>query len=310
MKGLKKLALATAVAAAPFAAQAELKAMDDSAMGNVTGQAGVTIELETKVSIGQFKYTDEGSFAVNDIVLGGAGVVADAAVDNDGDGVADNTLLDQLKIDIDINDEGDAIIHVGSLQTDPTSGAPVPIDWGMTAGSMELLAGGTGSDSTTLISNLSMHGDLAALDLSVDTATDHLNVAVAFDIDDMDFDVDFLGIGIRDMVVTGAGDNFDYDGDGNTVAGGTEAEEGGFDLTTPTGQLAYGKLSKYANVNLDVYKGAGLGDSTATDVLRIDVNNVYMDMSIGAIEIGGTSIGSVAMDNVAVTNTKLAVYGH
>ena len=310
MKGLKKLALATAVAAAPFAAQAELKAMDDSAMGNVTGQAGVTIELETKVSIGQFKYTDEGSFAVNDIVLGGAGVVADAAVDNDGDGVADNTLLDQLKIDIDINDEGDAIIHVGSLQTDPTTGAPVPIDWGMTAGSMELLAGGTGSDSTTLISNLSMHGDLAALDLSVDTATDHLNVAVAFDIDDMDFDVDFLGIGIRDMVVTGAGDNFDYDGDGNTVAGGTEAEEGGFDLTTPTGQLAYGKLSKYANVNRDVYKGAGLGDSTATDVLRIDVNNVYMDMSIGAIEIGGTSIGSVAMDNVAVTNTKLAVYGH
>lgn len=279
-------------------------------MGNVTGQAGVTIELETKVSIGQFKYTDEGSFAVNDIVLGGAGVVADAAVDNDGDGVADNTLLDQLKIDIDIADDGDAIIHVGSLQTDPTTGAPVPIDWGMTAGSMELLAGGTGSDSTTLISNLSMHGDLAALDLSVDTATDHLNVAVAFDIDDMDFDVDFLGIGIRDMVVTGAGDNFDYDGDGNTVAGGTEAEEGGFDLTTPTGQLAYGKLSKYANVNLDVYKGAGLGDSTATDVLRIDVNNVYMDMSIGAIEIGGTSIGSVAMDNVAVTNTKLAVYGH
>ncbi|WP_375192896.1 DUF6160 family protein [Marinobacter sp.] len=309
MKGLKKIALVTAVAAAPFAANAELKALNDSAMGNVTGQAGVTIELETKVSIGQFKYTDEGSFAVNDIVLGGAGVVADAAVDNDGDGQADNTLLDQLKIDIDIADDGDAIIHVGSLQTDPTTGAPVPIDWGMTAGSMELLAGGTGSDSTTLISNLAMHGDLAALDLSVDTATDHLNVAVAFDIDDMDFDVDFLGIGIRDMVVTGAGDNFDYDGDGQTVADGTEAEEGGFDLTTPTGQLAYGKLSKYANVNLDVYKGAGLGASTATDVLRVDVNNVYMDMSIGAIEIGGTSIGSVALDNLAVTNTKLAIYG-
>lgn len=302
MKGLKKLALATAVAAAPFAAQAELKAMDDSAMGNVTGQAGVTIELETKVSIGQFKYTDEGSFAVNDIVLGGSGVA----------GGTGNELLDQLKIDIDVADDGDAIIHVGSLQTDPTTGAPVPIDWGMTAGSMELLAGGTGSDSTTLVSNLSMYGDLAALDMRVDTATDHLNVAVAFDIDDMDFDVDFLGIGIRDMVVTGAGNNFDYDGNGTTaeeeIAAGTGTVEG-FDYTTLQGQLAYGKLSKYANVNLDVYKGAGLGDSTATDVLRIDVNNVYMDMSIGAIEIGGTSIGSVAMDNVAVTNTKLAVYG-
>ena len=57
MKGLKKIALATAVAAAPFAAQAELQAMDDSMMGNVTGQAGVTIELETQVSIGQFTFT-------------------------------------------------------------------------------------------------------------------------------------------------------------------------------------------------------------------------------------------------------------
>ncbi|SFR39976.1 hypothetical protein SAMN04488073_0473 [Marinobacter gudaonensis] len=302
MKGLKKIALVTAVAAAPFAANAELKALNDSAMGNVTGQAGVTIELETKVSIGQFKYTDEGSFAVNDIVLGGSGVAGGTGTE----------LLDQLKIDIDVADDGDAVIHVGSLQTDPATGAPVPIDWGMTAGSMELLAGGTGSDSTTLISNLSMRGDLAALDLRVDTATDHLNVAVAFDIDDMDFDVDFLGVGIRDMVVTGAGNNFDYDGNGTTaeeeIAAGTGTVEG-YDFTSQAGQLAYGKLSKYANVNLDVYKGAGLGDSTATGVLRVDVNNVYMDMSIGAIEIGGTSIGSVALDNLAVTNTKLAIYG-
>ena len=54
MKGLKKIALVTAIAAAPFAAHADLKAMDDSAMGNITGQAGVTIELETQVSIGTF----------------------------------------------------------------------------------------------------------------------------------------------------------------------------------------------------------------------------------------------------------------
>ena len=81
MKGLKKIALATAVAAMPFAAHADLKALDDTAMGNVTGQAGVTIELETKVSIGQFVYTDEGSFTVNDIVLGGSGVAGGPGTD-------------------------------------------------------------------------------------------------------------------------------------------------------------------------------------------------------------------------------------
>lgn len=321
MKGLKKLALATAVAAAPFAAQADLKAMDDVSMGNVTGQAGVTIELETKVSIGQFKYTDTngggtgevggGSFAVNNIVLGGSGVA----------GGTGGQLLDQLKIDIDVADDGDAVIHVGSLETDAATGAPVPIDWGMTVGSVELLPGSTGTDSTTLLSNMSLHGDLAALDLRVDTATDHLNVAVAFDIDDMDFDVDFLGIGIRDMVITGAGLNFDYDGNGTTAgeelatsgggnpADGTAAE--GYDWSAdPRQKLAFGKLTNYANVNLDVYKGEGLGASTATDVLRVDINNVYMDVSIGETIIGGTNIGTIAIDNLAVTDTKLAVYGH
>lgn len=209
MKGLKKIALATAVAAAPFAAHADLKAMDDSAMGNVTGQAGVTIELETKVSIGQFKYTDEGSFAVNDIVLGGSGVAGGTGTE----------LLDQLKIDIDVADDGDAVIHVGTLDGNP-------IDWGMTVGSMELLAGSTGSDSTTLISNMSGYGNLAQLDFRVDTATDHLNIVAAFDVQDMDFDVEFLGIGIRDMVITGAGGNFDYDGDGSVMGADADGEFG------------------------------------------------------------------------------------
>jgi hypothetical protein len=297
MKGLKKIALVAAISAAPFAANAELKAMNDTAMGDVTGQAGVTIELETKVSIGQFKYTDEGSFAVNDIVLGGAGVVAAGAT------AGYNDLLDELKIDIDVADDGDAIIHVGTLDGNP-------IDWGLDVGSMQLLAGSTGSDSTTLISNLSGWGNLARLDISVDTADDHLNIAAAFDVQDMDFDVEFLGVGIRDLKITGAGDNFDYDGDGDTVANG-DTTEAGLDLTNPEQALKYGVLSGFANVNLDVYKGSGLGGATPkTGVLRIDVNNVYMDMTIGAVEIGGTSIGSLAIDNLAVTNTKLAVYGH
>src|SRR5690554_299292 len=287
MKGLKKIALITAMAAAPFAANAELQAMNDTAMGDVTGQAGVTIELETKVSIGQFKYTDEGSFAVNDIVLGGAGVTAVGA----GAGFGD--LLDQLKVDIDIADDGDAIIHVGTLDGNP-------IDWGLEVGSMQLLAGNTGTDSTTLISNLSGFGMLAQLDIRVDTATDHLNLVAAFDVQNMNFDVDFLGVGVRGLKITGAGS------DANAMAMYTA---NGYDVAamTPQQQAVF---TTFANANLDIYKGSGLGASTATDVLRIDVNNIFMDVSVASIEIGGASIGSVALDNVAVTDTKLAVYGH
>ncbi|MBJ6137747.1 DUF6160 family protein [Marinobacter litoralis] len=266
MKGLKKIALVTAIAAAPFAANADLKAMDDAMMGDITGQAGVTIELETQVSIGSFVYTDEGSFTVNGIQIGGSGLA----------GGAGTNLLDDLYIDIDVEADGDAFISVHSL-----SGAP--IDWGMTANSMSLVAA-DGSQSTTLVSNLAGHGNLAQLDIRVDTATDQLQLDVAFNVVDMDFDVEFLGVGIRDM----------------SIMGGRFFEDG------PAGGLP----ALFAVADVNVYKGAGLGASTATDVLRIDINDITMDMNIGAIEIGGTSIGSVALDNLTISNTKLAVYGH
>jgi len=58
MKGLKKLALATAVAAAPFA-QAELTAMDDSLLAEMTGQAGITIDVDLDMHIDAIKYVDQ-----------------------------------------------------------------------------------------------------------------------------------------------------------------------------------------------------------------------------------------------------------
>ncbi len=207
MKGLKKIALVAAIAAAPLASHAGMKALDDTTMGNVTGQAGVTIELETRVSIGEFTYTDEGTFAVTDIEIGGANASGLLGGLDDGNGgttpvipvpgmATQSDLLDDLKIDIDVAADGDAVIHVGSI-----TGAP--IDWGMQAGAMSLRAA-DGSESTTLVSNLKGFGLLGALDIRVDTATDELQLDVAFTVERMDFDVEFLGVGIRGMTITGA----------------------------------------------------------------------------------------------------------
>ena len=310
MKGLKKIALATAIAAAPFASHAGMKALDDTAMGNVTGQAGVTIELETKVSIGEFRYTDTdgydtdtsgGSFVVSDVVLGGAGVHLDPTGQV-------SQLLDELKIEIDVAADGDAIIHVGSLEpkmvpTNPDGTGPLiqaehpvtgeklwePIDWGVKVGSIGLQGSDRtvtdGSNSTTLISGLSGYGGLAQLDIRVDTETDTLNLDVAFNVVDMDFEVDFLGIGIKDMAIMG-GEYFESNGNPQTLEAG------------------------YAIAKVDVYQGNGFGTgSTAEDVLRIDIEDITLDMSIGAIEMGGTSIGSIAIDDLHVSKTRLAVYG-
>ncbi|MBS8239026.1 hypothetical protein DYI22_00730 [Marinobacter lipolyticus] len=311
MKGLKKLALVTAVAAAPFAAHAELQAMDESAMGNVTGQAGVTIELETQVSIGQFTYTDQGTFAVKGIELGGAGVSSSQSAADYAAATGAGSLLDELKIDIDIADDGDAVIHVGSMQEDG-SGNPLPIDWGFTADSMELE--GNADQNTVLVSNMDAWGLLGALDIRVDTddvegqvGTGTLNLDAAFTVEEMNFDVEFLGVGIRGMSITGSEDG------GETLGAAGLAAIFGEDPTALTAeeQRKVGLAQAgFAIIGMDVYKGDGFGsNSTATGVLRIDVDDVLMDINVAQTIIGGESIGTIGIDNLHVSNTRLAVYG-
>jgi predicted secreted Zn-dependent protease len=60
MKTIKQLALAAAVLAVPFMAQAELKAMDDSALATVSGQAGISISGDFSGSIGSIAWNDDG----------------------------------------------------------------------------------------------------------------------------------------------------------------------------------------------------------------------------------------------------------
>lgn len=271
MKGLKKIALATAVAAAPFAAQADLKALDDTTMGNVTGQAGVTIELETEVSIGEFRYTDEGYLSVNDIFIGGG------SVERDANGVVTGVsgMLDDLVIDIDVEADGDAFIDVHSI-----SGAP--IDFAMAVGSASLNATDGSGDSTLLASNIGIEGNLGLLNIRVDTATDNLIMNVGFNVTDMDMDVDFLGVNVRDL----------------TVYGATYYENGG----------AVDAASMFAQAQITV--GKGTSAATGGDALEITIPQFVADIGVGAVEIGGESIGSFRIDNLAVTNTTMKVYGH
>jgi hypothetical protein len=71
MEIIKKLALVSAISAASIGAQAELSLLEDNVLGDVTGQAGVTIEMEASISIDQVAYTDVGSLQINNIQIGG-----------------------------------------------------------------------------------------------------------------------------------------------------------------------------------------------------------------------------------------------
>ncbi len=280
-------------------------------MGNVTGQAGVTIELETRVSIGEFTYTDDGTFAVSGIELGGSTASGLASASN---APTAGNLLDRLAIEIDVESDGDAVIHVASL--DENNGQPVPIDWGVSVDSMSLR--GTGGENTTLVSDMKAWGLLGALDIRVDTDdvagyanTGTLQLDVAFDVRQMDFEVDFLAVGITGMEIRGAaadGDTIDF-----TVLNKADATDaaGVAQDARMRGLAAAG----FAIARLDVYKGDSLYAATGqanpkTEVLRVDIDDVLMDVNIAQTRIGGTNIGTIGIDNLHISDTKLAVYGH
>lgn len=68
MKGLKKLALAAAVVA-PFA-HAEMTSIDDSMMSEMTGQAGITIDIDLAMTIGEVRYIDQDGFGADGLDQG------------------------------------------------------------------------------------------------------------------------------------------------------------------------------------------------------------------------------------------------
>ncbi|MDP4548505.1 DUF6160 family protein [Marinobacter sp. MDS2] len=281
MKSLKKTALVLAVAGLPLAAQADLKPLEDAHMSNVTGQAGVTIELETKLSIDEFIYTDEGSFSIKDIKIGGANRTdLFEEITNFRDVLfgGANDLIDNIKIDIDVAADGDAIINIWPITA-------APIDFGVSTGNWSLQGA---TDSTLLASNFSMVGAFTKVGLHIDTATDTLNLKTQVGISDLDVDVDFLALGIRDLKMTGA----DYMG---TKLDGSAANPS--------------VLTLGANIDMDIYKSTRLADPTQ-DALAIDLNTFAADMSIGDVLVGGTSIGSVMLDNLVVENTTMRIYGH
>lgn len=270
MKGLKRTLLALGVAGLPAAAMADIEMLDDSVMGNITGQAGVTIELETKLNIDRFIYTDEGSMVINDISVGGTNRTdMFSEMGTNLTGAAPSDLLDNIRINIDIANDGDAIINILPM----TFGA---VDLRISTGEWNLAGSG---NSTTIMDNFHMDALIGSGTIRVDTATDVLSFRADLAIDDMDFDVPFLALGIEDLRLTGA----DYD------------------LSAPQ------PLDLFARVEMGIYKTA---NSQGISSLAIEIPEFRADMSIGGVIVGGTSIGSVFMDDLAITNTQMIIYGH
>jgi hypothetical protein len=193
MKAFKKLALVTAIAAAPFA-QAEMTSIDDSVLSEMTGQAGISIELSAQATIGSIVYTDTdgvtglaadaGTIGLNTIAFGGAAVA----------GQAGSNFLEDIKIDIDVDANDGLIIHLGATNPiDAISGAN-PVDFGLTVGSVDL------NSSLVLASDISIAGNIGPIDVAISNAG-VIDVDAYFEVTAGSLNVDVLGVGITNLTI-------------------------------------------------------------------------------------------------------------
>lgn len=322
MKGLKKLVLATAVAAAPFA-QAEMTAMDDALLGEMTGQAGVTIELSANVSVGSFVFTDTdgyvpnalftiesaatayadsisatpavggvataGTFSMNNIVLGGAG----------GTGA-----LDDIKIDIDIDGNDGLVIHLGGTNTaDVITGGAKAVDFGLSVGSVDV-------NSATLASNIAINGNLGPIDVVI--ANDStISVDAYFEVTSGGMDIDVLGMGLTNLTV---GDDSAPIASSNTYSGAIDAVQaiavaqnaaliaGGGDLAVSSNGAAITGAGDQAVADLLA------ADPTADAAAQTAARTAGETAATDAFRAGGEAAATAQVEAGAITGVSNMAY--
>lgn len=287
MRGLTRKLLVLGMAALPVLCHAQISPLADSTMGNVTGQAGLTIELQTKIHIDQFKYTDQGSFSINNIDIGGANTnsffpelgVSDLAGTNPGPN------LDNIKLNIDMTSSGDAIINMLPISFSA-------VDFKITTGQWDLQ--GT-AGTTELISNFNMVGLLGSGTIRVLNAQNKLSVRLGFAVSDLDFDMPIVGFGIRNMQITGECYNAPGAACGNFGAG-----------TYGSPQL----LDLFSDNTFYIYKATSSMPNSGHTGMDVNIPSFKASMTIGQVLMGGQSIGSLDIYQFELHNTNLVVYGH
>jgi hypothetical protein len=310
MKGLKRISLVTAIMAAS-AAQAELVAMDDTAMGATTGQAGITIDINSaEISIGAIDYQDEGFITIQDVVLGGG----TAGFGGPGDGVLNNI---RMTVDVagpggsglansragetyiagaaalvggsvsgnytaqTIND-GDLVIALLAIDS---SNLLQSVDYGLSIGSIGIAAStetvGAITNNTVLLSNLDLNGYLGPIELVVHNDNSGLNISAYFNAEGS-MDMPFMNASTDLAIHNSRG--------ADQVWLGTQ-----------------NKGNSMAHVQLNVSQGTTGSGVTG---LAFDLQNLEADIDLENVTFGAApSIGDIYITDFRLT-AQTVVYGH
>jgi len=285
MKFLKKATLAAAVAVAPFAAQAELKALDDAMMSATTGQAGVTIDMQlaagtgnsAAIRVGEVVYEDQGQVSINNVQVGTATGVT-------------------IRQTVDVNTDGSLVIVAGGAVT--SGGAA---DNGIANNGIGDIAG-----LNVKLGAVNLQDSTGAQVGSSLVASANLNV-------DLGESVTTIRGGIAaDTFLNDAGNEGDYTVIDQTsslklTSSGAKGSDTSSEISALGGNVGLVGLTFDDNGNNATISQKIWANSAG---LNIKLESITGDLTVGAIELGGNSIGSVTVSDIVMAGVTQKIYGH
>jgi hypothetical protein len=280
MKNLGKKIVTVSMGVAFSLPAMAIQPLDDDFMGSVTGQAGISIEVdEALLTIGEFRYQDQGSIAVRDIRVGGANKTN--FFGNQWIPTASRSdKLDAFKIDIDVLADGDFVAVM------KPSGTFSVVDFGVSTGEWVLMDSAL-NDGTRLVSSFNMTGVGIDARLRIDNQTSHTFIETTFGIDDLDVDFEFINVRVENM----------------QVAGKSYLETIG-----TWGANSAGIPDIGAEFDLELY--AAFNATTGISGLGLNITRFQADVVLPEIYFGANpSIGQLTLNNVDIT-AQTVIYGH
>jgi hypothetical protein len=315
MKTLRRLALASAVSAVASGAHAELQLLDDDSMQDVTGQAGLTIDVESRWEIGEFAYQDAGFLLIQGLRMGGKDL---------NDAASADYFMDNLRLEVDIAGDGstpdDNVLaygfsnmrDIGQLYVDAGNGDAVFADVASgidsTRNNLAIDDVKTYDDGDLVIHfdftdgwQKSAEGSFVAYEAAGRFATDnYADAEIMFEhAVDFRFEIDAIGIASSDYTVGSAG----LDIDSNHSTGLQEGEVGTTTLISQLGIQGYlGPEDLHIENNGNGFgaDGSGLGGATGTGNAdsKIIWSTYFMITDLDVyIDIAGVQITDMEIHN-------------
>jgi hypothetical protein len=303
MKTFKKIALVSAIATAPFMAQAELVSMDEALMGETTGQAGVTIEIELGaggIDIGSVVYTDEGSVTLENINIGLAGTITQT-VDVNAAGDLEITSTAPGSVAITMGGTEFSALKLGGTNGDSEIIGDLNLAVTLGASTTTIMSLGTDATGLGALGNAGVT-DTAGSTYSTDVSSMAIVMSTTLEVTDLD-------VGVFGYTRAQA--------DGISIAAGGAAGDAASDL------IAAGSAIEISDVTISGAGGGAMtmdqtiwavgGDASAagsTAGVYIQMGALNADINVGGIAIGGASIGQVAINGLSMAGMTQRIYGH